>query len=76
MHTLLGCYPIPVMGDYAYGSEENNVLSDRVKTGDSLRYTTIHSEWTKRARTDPFRNENCTCRASEDIALSVLKDVW
>lgn len=58
MNALLGRYPSLVMGDSAYGSEENYALLEQHSIGNYLKYNTFHPEQTKKYRTNPYRKEN------------------
>lgn len=69
LHGMLGRYPTLVMGDSAYGSEENYALLKKHHIGNYLKYNTFHLEQTKKYRTDPFRKENFFYRATEDAYL-------
>jgi transposase len=66
VHGLLDRYPSLVMGDCAYGSEENYALLDRLQIGNYLKYNTFHLEQTKRYKTNPFRKENFFYCAADD----------
>lgn len=57
-HQLLGRYPSVVMGDSAYGSEENYVYLAEKSIGNYLKYNTFHLEQTKKYRNNPYRKEN------------------
>ena len=66
LHSLLGQYPALVMGDSAYGSEENYALLGKHRIGNYLKYNTFHLEQTKKYRTNPYRKENFPYDATTD----------
>lgn len=84
MHSLLGRYPALVMGDSAYGSEENYALLAGKGVGNYLKYNTFHLEQTKKYRTHPYRKENFlydaatdtyTCPQGQSMELKQLRPV-
>jgi len=66
LHALLGQYPALVMGDSAYGSEENYALLADKSIGNYLKYNTFHLEQTAKYRTNPYRKENFSYDAATD----------
>lgn len=66
LHTSLGQYPALVMGDCAYGSEENYALLSEHQIGNYLKYNTFHLEQKKKYRTNPYRKENFPHDATSD----------
>jgi len=66
MHSLLGQYPALVMGDSAYGSEENYALLAEHQIGNYLKYNSFHLEQKKKYRTNPYRKENFPYDAATD----------
>lgn len=66
LHRLLGQYPGAMMGDSAYGSEENYALLVRHRIGNYLKYNTFHPEQTKKYRTNPYRKEHFPYDAATD----------
>jgi transposase len=57
-HQLLGQYPSLVMGDSAYGSEENYHFLAHHQIGSYLKYNTFHLEQQRKYRSNPYRKEN------------------
>lgn len=55
---LIGQYPSLVMGDSAYGSEENYAFLAEQQIGNYLKYNTFHFEGTKKYCTNAYRKEN------------------
>jgi hypothetical protein len=66
LHSLLGLYPSVVVGDSAYGSEENYALLTKHHIGNYLKYNTFHLEQKKKYRTNPYRKENFPYDAAND----------
>jgi transposase len=63
---LLGRSPDVVMGDSAYGSEENYHFLANNSIGNYLKYNTFHLEETKKYQTNPYRKENFAYDAQTD----------
>jgi hypothetical protein len=57
-HQVLDQYPGLVMGDCAFGSEENYAFLARNRIGNYLKYNTFHFEETKKYRRNQYRKEN------------------
>ncbi len=55
---IMGRYPSVVVGDSAYGSEENYAFLEEEKIGSYLKYNTYHIEKTRKYRDNPYRKEN------------------
>jgi transposase len=55
---LLNRYPRRIMGDSAFGSEENYAFLAGQEIGNFLKYNTFHKEQTTAHREDPFRKEH------------------
>jgi transposase len=55
---ITGKYPELVVGDSAYGSEENYHYLEKEKIGNYLKYNTYHIEKTKKYKSNPYRKEN------------------
>lgn len=66
LHELLGLSPALVMGDCAYGSEENYAFLALHQIGNYLKYNTFDLEHKKSYRTNPYRKENFAYDASTD----------
>jgi transposase len=66
LHQLLGRYPAVMMGDSAYGSEENYAFLANKEIGNFLKYNTFHLERTKRYQNNPYRKENFLYDAATD----------
>ena len=66
LHQQLGCYPALVMGDSAYGSEENYAFLAQRQIGNYLKYNTFHLEQKRSYRADPYRKENFAFDAATD----------
>jgi transposase len=58
--AIMGRYPSVVVGDSAYGSEENYAFLEEAKIGNYLKYSTFHIEKTRKYRDNPYRKENFT----------------
>jgi transposase len=65
-HQITGHYPACVMGDSAYGSQENYALLEQHRIGNYLKYNTFHLEQKKKYCNDPYRKENFTYDLSSD----------
>ncbi len=63
---LLGKYPMLVMGDSAYGSEENYAFLAEQEIGNFLKYNMFHLEGKKKYRDNPYRKENFPYDADAD----------
>lgn len=55
---IIGRYPSAVVGDSAYGSEENYAFLEKEEIGNYLKYNTFHIEKTNKYRNNPYRKEN------------------
>ena len=66
LHSLVGWYPSAVVGDSAYGSEQNYALLAEHKIDNFLKYNTFHKEQKKNYRTNPYRKENFRYDAASD----------
>ncbi|HQT90437.1 MAG TPA: IS1182 family transposase [Candidatus Kryptobacter bacterium] len=55
---IMGRYPSVVVGDSAYGSEENYAFLEEKKMDNYLKYNTFHIEKTNKYRNNPYRKEN------------------
>lgn len=82
LYQSLGCYPTLIMGDSAYGSEENYHFLANNSIGNYLKYNTFHLEDKKKYRTNPYRKENFvydpatdtyTCSQGRSLAFKELK---
>lgn len=58
LHSLVGRHPDLVMGDSAFGSEENYALLSEHQIGNYLKYNTFHLEQKRKYRNNPYRKEN------------------
>lgn len=65
-HRFWGRLPECVMGDSAYGSEENYAFLSQQSIGNYLKYNTFHKERQKKYRTNPYRKENFPYDAVND----------
>jgi len=63
---IAGIYPEKVMGDSAYGSQENYQFLEEEKIGNYLKYNTYHIEKTKKYKTNPYRKENFPYNKEKD----------
>ena len=63
---LLEQFPRLVMGDSAFGSEENYAFLAQHAIGNYLKYNTFHFEGTKKYRTNPYRKENFSYDSTTD----------
>ncbi len=63
---IVGKYPEKVMGDSAYGSEENYHFLEGEKIGNYLKYNTYHIEKTKKYKRNPYRKENFPYNKEKD----------
>lgn len=67
LYSLSGRHPALVVGDSAFGSEENYALLSEHHIGNYLKYNTFHLEQKRKYRTDPYRKENFPRDATNDI---------
>jgi transposase len=66
LHHLIGQVPEEMMGDSAFGSQENYSILARHNIGNYLKYNTFHREKTKKYRNDPYRKEHFAYDATSD----------
>jgi transposase len=66
LHQLLGLSPTLVMGDSAYGSEENYAFLAQHQIGNYLKYNTFDLEHKKSYRSNPYHKENFAYDAVTD----------
>ncbi|MBF8297313.1 MAG: transposase [Bacteroidetes bacterium] len=66
LHSLVGRHPALVMGDSAFGSEENYALLSEHQIGNYLKYNTFHLEQKRKYRNNPYRKENFLHDAAND----------
>jgi transposase len=66
LHSLVGRHPDLVMGDSAFGSEENYALLSEHQIGNYLKYNTFHLEQKRKYRNNPYRKENFPHDATND----------
>lgn len=66
LHALLGHYPTDIVGDSAFGSEENYAFLADHQMANYLKYNTFHYEQTKTVKQDPYRKENFSYDPSSD----------
>ena len=65
-HQMTGRYPACMIGDSAYGSQENYALLEQHQIGNYLKYNTFHLEQQNKYRNDPYRKENFAYDLSSD----------
>lgn len=63
---LMRRYPSSVMGDSAYGSEENYAFLAKEQIGNYLKYNTFHFEWSKKHLRNAYRKEKFIYDATTD----------
>lgn len=80
-YQMTGRYPTYIIGDSAYGSQENYAFLERHQIGNYLKYNTFHLEQKKKYSSDPYRKENFSYAPSSDTYTCpqgrhlVLKDI-